>query len=151
EDGIRDFHVTGVQTCALPIFHASFGVREDSQRGDLGSQILGLFLAVVDTHADQQQQSAADLAHHFAVDRHRRARDALQQNPHPRSPTSATPRAATPSLRPSAASRSLGVALTLTCPTSIPRAVASAARISSRRAPIIGSSAITVTSTLPIA
>src|SRR5690606_40807328 len=21
EDGIRDFHVTGVQTCALPIFH----------------------------------------------------------------------------------------------------------------------------------
>src|SRR5690606_40877461 len=22
EDGIRDFHVTGVQTCALPIFHA---------------------------------------------------------------------------------------------------------------------------------
>src|SRR5690606_39717364 len=25
EDGIRDFHVTGVQTCALPIFHASRG------------------------------------------------------------------------------------------------------------------------------
>src|SRR5690606_35166660 len=25
EDGIRDFHVTGVQTCALPIFQASFG------------------------------------------------------------------------------------------------------------------------------
>src|SRR5690606_40531440 len=23
EDGIRDFHVTGVQTCALPIFDAS--------------------------------------------------------------------------------------------------------------------------------
>src|SRR5690606_39513023 len=23
EDGIRDFHVTGVQTCALPIFRAS--------------------------------------------------------------------------------------------------------------------------------
>src|SRR5690606_39528233 len=22
EDGIRDFHVTGVQTCALPIFHS---------------------------------------------------------------------------------------------------------------------------------
>src|SRR5690606_39539934 len=35
EDGIRDFHVTGVQTCALPIFHIldiarSFGV--DSAR-----------------------------------------------------------------------------------------------------------------------
>src|SRR5690606_41161794 len=27
EDGIRDFHVTGVQTCALPIFDAV--VRED--------------------------------------------------------------------------------------------------------------------------
>src|SRR5690606_39392191 len=24
EDGIRDFHVTGVQTCALPIFKAAF-------------------------------------------------------------------------------------------------------------------------------
>src|SRR5690606_39310205 len=23
-DGIRDFHVTGVQTCALPIFHTVF-------------------------------------------------------------------------------------------------------------------------------
>src|SRR5690606_40042024 len=23
EDGIRDFHVTGVQTCALPIFHCN--------------------------------------------------------------------------------------------------------------------------------
>src|SRR5690606_40356012 len=28
EDGIRDFHVTGVQTCALPIF-AGFGVQAD--------------------------------------------------------------------------------------------------------------------------
>src|SRR5690606_39581958 len=25
-DGIRDFHVTGVQTCALPIFEARLGV-----------------------------------------------------------------------------------------------------------------------------
>src|SRR5690606_40392935 len=24
EDGIRDFHVTGVQTCALPIFNVGF-------------------------------------------------------------------------------------------------------------------------------
>src|SRR5690606_41103469 len=24
EDGIRDFHVTGVQTCALPICHGSY-------------------------------------------------------------------------------------------------------------------------------
>src|SRR5207302_3417386 len=27
EDGIRDFHVTGVQTCALPIFHRYIGWR----------------------------------------------------------------------------------------------------------------------------
>src|SRR5207302_4943694 len=25
EDGIRDFHVTGVQTCALPIWHRACG------------------------------------------------------------------------------------------------------------------------------
>src|SRR5690606_40595047 len=27
EDGIRDFHVTGVQTCALPILSKSFGAQ----------------------------------------------------------------------------------------------------------------------------
>src|SRR5690606_40502591 len=27
EDGIRDFHVTGVQTCALPIWHIPQGAR----------------------------------------------------------------------------------------------------------------------------
>src|SRR6266511_5855251 len=26
EDGIRDFHVTGVQTCALPILYGRYGV-----------------------------------------------------------------------------------------------------------------------------
>src|SRR5690606_41710363 len=31
EDGIRDFHVTGVQTCALPIF--GLVVRPDRRRG----------------------------------------------------------------------------------------------------------------------
>src|SRR5690606_40958900 len=28
EDGIRDFHVTGVQTCALPISHSSHSQRD---------------------------------------------------------------------------------------------------------------------------
>src|SRR5690606_41208051 len=34
EDGIRDFHVTGVQTCALPIFgdHRPVGLRGDLAR-----------------------------------------------------------------------------------------------------------------------
>src|SRR5690606_41050763 len=32
EDGIRDFHVTGVQTCALPIWLAATSARPDSLR-----------------------------------------------------------------------------------------------------------------------
>src|SRR5690606_40705547 len=32
EDGIRDFHVTGVQTCALPIYPLSLSRCEPSQR-----------------------------------------------------------------------------------------------------------------------
>src|SRR5439155_12275083 len=35
EDGIRDGHVTGVQTCALPICGASNVVREDAVRKGL--------------------------------------------------------------------------------------------------------------------
>src|SRR5690625_1741247 len=45
EDGIRDGHVTGVQTCALPILHTC---RErgvlcivDAKRGDIGSTMAG--------------------------------------------------------------------------------------------------------------
>src|SRR5690606_40116055 len=33
EDGIRDFHVTGVQTCALPICTAPTRTRRGSSRG----------------------------------------------------------------------------------------------------------------------
>src|SRR5690606_40801525 len=34
EDGIRDFHVTGVQTCALPIWygHSTFGIDADGTK-----------------------------------------------------------------------------------------------------------------------
>src|SRR5690606_39316760 len=32
EDGIRDFHVTGVQTCALPIFFDMDGTMFDTER-----------------------------------------------------------------------------------------------------------------------
>src|SRR5207302_3114239 len=32
EDGIRDFHVTGVQTCALPIFIAKAFMLENARR-----------------------------------------------------------------------------------------------------------------------
>src|SRR5256885_9141453 len=47
EDGIRDYKVTGVQTCALPILLTRAGVRElitprtpDSHKGDYGHVLL---------------------------------------------------------------------------------------------------------------
>src|SRR5690606_39702402 len=44
EDGIRDFHVTGVQTCALPISEA----RVDLERGSVGRlPVAGYQLPVV--------------------------------------------------------------------------------------------------------
>src|SRR5690606_40470689 len=36
EDGIRDFHVTGVQTCALPIYGEHDQTREDPPAGSPG-------------------------------------------------------------------------------------------------------------------
>src|SRR5690606_41205854 len=45
EDGIRDFHVTGVQTCALPIFPAgSAGCRHHHilYRGEVGQKVVKL-------------------------------------------------------------------------------------------------------------
>src|SRR5207302_2457063 len=47
EDGIRDFHVTGVQTCALPI--SFFGPGESSRRNHLefvAGHVAGLHLHV---------------------------------------------------------------------------------------------------------
>src|SRR5690606_39797820 len=41
EDGIRDFHVTGVQTCALPIFR-----QRERQRSRIGGQRRGALRAV---------------------------------------------------------------------------------------------------------
>src|SRR6201996_7160385 len=38
EDGIRDGTVTGVQTCALPIFCGHFGHVDGRVRGQLGGQ-----------------------------------------------------------------------------------------------------------------
>src|SRR5215475_14976583 len=34
EDGIRDFHVTGVQTCALPICHHGLAERSEDRARD---------------------------------------------------------------------------------------------------------------------
>src|SRR5690606_39874598 len=43
EDGIRDFHVTGVQTCALPIFikHAGYEVVDGSELNGLTLNAVG--------------------------------------------------------------------------------------------------------------
>src|SRR5690606_24477979 len=39
EDGIRDFHVTGVQTCALPIFQAFRQIAAEA-RGEAEAQVI---------------------------------------------------------------------------------------------------------------
>src|SRR5690606_40855878 len=39
-DGIRDFHVTGVQTCALPIYDGSEADHDAALRGDQRSQLV---------------------------------------------------------------------------------------------------------------
>src|SRR5690606_35468036 len=68
EDGIRDFHVTGVQTCALPIFLREalqrVGGREDHHVGDLGA-------------GDVRDPPAATLGEHEGVRRGRCHHDPL--------------------------------------------------------------------------
>src|SRR5690606_40830102 len=49
EDGIRDFHVTGVQTCALPIFHVLFG----------GVWLIGGFGSHVSPHSSTERVRAS--------------------------------------------------------------------------------------------
>src|SRR5690606_40977701 len=39
EDGIRDFHVTGVQTCALPIYQGQVHARQDVQEVRQGQDV----------------------------------------------------------------------------------------------------------------
>src|SRR5207302_7725708 len=53
EDGIRDFHVTGVQTCALPILDAAHSERA-SVFGWQGGSLPALFLAT--SHPERVQR-----------------------------------------------------------------------------------------------
>src|SRR5690606_39122992 len=39
EDGIRDFHVTGVQTCALPIYNGGFSVSFSNRIQEIGQSL----------------------------------------------------------------------------------------------------------------
>src|SRR5207302_3984207 len=63
EDGIRDFHVTGVQTCALPIFEfftRGRRIRRDRQSGSLdgGSRMMRLGVRRKSRGAEHQQQGS---------------------------------------------------------------------------------------------
>src|SRR5690606_39809655 len=53
EDGIRDFHVTGVQTCALPIYNVIISQSHDNFENEIanakalyGSRISGLVVSL---------------------------------------------------------------------------------------------------------
>src|SRR5690606_40758338 len=63
EDGIRDFHVTGVQTCALPIFPVGvgFGIRDAETAGAIGKVSDGVIVGsvLVDTIARHQSDPDA--------------------------------------------------------------------------------------------
>src|SRR5690606_39501462 len=71
EDGIRDFHVTGVQTCALPISPPTGGVFlcAASDRG-----LHAPVLAAGDLRAQREFQLEARPASRRRVDRHLAAR-----------------------------------------------------------------------------
>src|SRR5690606_39794317 len=63
EDGIRDFHVTGVQTCALPIFEPPLSQQVARLRtaGFSDPQILLFFvLRQVPQHRDRTGQAMSD-------------------------------------------------------------------------------------------
>src|SRR5690606_40769466 len=71
EDGIRDFHVTGVQTCALPIFarrpaahveHAIGITHEAVGTVEAAVEFRDLWLAGCAEH-DAEQLAAADVGH----------------------------------------------------------------------------------------
>ena len=57
-------------------------VAEDPKAHDLGRELLGVRLGVVVSDPDQQQVAQADGGNRRAVDRDRRAADALQHHPH---------------------------------------------------------------------
>src|SRR5690606_41177503 len=56
EDGIRDFHVTGVQTCALPISLprlSAAAVTKLVEAAELSGRVLGVRMPVDDEQADE--------------------------------------------------------------------------------------------------
>src|SRR5690606_41518501 len=65
EDGIRDFHVTGVQTCALPILPQLVGVLGAGGRRHVGVDALALDVV---RHADHGGLGHLRVEHQRALD-----------------------------------------------------------------------------------
>src|SRR5690606_39982691 len=61
-DGIRDFHVTGVQTCALPIFVPSYPTDARKAKGDAGLVAAGLLCGIKGYFENQLLLHLADRA-----------------------------------------------------------------------------------------
>src|SRR5436309_13100843 len=65
EDGIRDFHVTGVQTCALPISDGKTAERREAAR--VGRRALRCERAAGGPRRDRRGHDAPRLLHRVAV------------------------------------------------------------------------------------
>src|SRR5438128_12684150 len=82
EDGIRDATVTGVQTCALPIFHAPVGVWEHAQGAHLGGEAVDDRRVVRARDAEEHEQAGADRRDALALHAYGRAGDPLHERTH---------------------------------------------------------------------
>src|SRR5260370_17552080 len=104
EDGIRDSSVTGVQTCALPIYRGDeFAGRADlvhapfTHHRDPIAERKGFFLIVRDVNSgqvqtlDERAQLSASLFPQCAVQIRKWLTKNTQRWPHPNSPADATP------------------------------------------------------------
>src|SRR5207253_4650795 len=69
EDGIRDGHVTGVQTCALPIYlHGLAPAREDDRLRAPVRLRCGLLARLVDRDVVAMRQRRLAVGHHQRVE-----------------------------------------------------------------------------------
>src|SRR5207302_4716422 len=69
EDGIRDFHVTGVQTCALPIYLARHQTARSLRIAQSRPHDLGRACALVSRLDHMPGIVAAPVPHHLSVNR----------------------------------------------------------------------------------
>ena len=62
EDGIRDYDVTGVQTCALPILYVGHGAVVGHSAGvpDAGAVVLGSCLALAEMQVRSEERRVGE-------------------------------------------------------------------------------------------